>query len=111
MGTITHIVARLIRTLLVVAGGLALLIAALVATAMYMNGRAHDDAAALCARIVTGSPETAAVALGRDTRARHLEAQGKHTFRYLGWVFNGTDCEIAVEDGRVTAVRVVSLED
>ena len=87
------------------------LLAAAVASGLYLNRRAATQAAELCAQIELGISEEQLLERARATGARHLQTADTHEFRFQGWVFNATSCVVRLRAGRVVAHDVVDHPD
>jgi hypothetical protein len=105
----------LLRRILTVLGWILLtpvvLIAGLAVLGGWQNARAERDATVLCERIRPNQDEAEALRLGADTRAMHLEASGRHLFRFQGGIFNAFACEVQVNEGKVSRAGVVAMGD
>lgn len=102
---------KLLRVLALIVAVPLVLVGFAVAAGFYMNERAEHEAQSLCSSIKVGSAEAHAVALGRATSGRHLQAGNEHRFFFQGWVFNGTECAIRVNAGSVVSVAVATVGD
>jgi len=102
---------RVIRAVAPGAAGLLIFVGGIVFLGLHLNDRAREQATALCSQIKPGITEDAALAIAGKTGAHHLSATDKHEFRFQGWVFNATSCEIAIQAGKVAAVSVMELDD
>jgi hypothetical protein len=87
------------------------LVSIAVAVGLSMNQHAEHEARSLCASIPVGSAEDVALALGGAKSGRHAQAGSEHRFFFQGWVFNGAECVVRVNAGKVVSVAVTSLED
>ena len=88
-------------------GGIGLL----VGIGMFMNSRAESAARDLCAALPAGTPEADAVREGESRTWRHFKTDGTHQFVFQGWVFNGVECVLRVEGGKVVATEVRESAD
>jgi len=82
-----------------------------IAVALFMNDRAERGARSLCSSISVGSAEDAAVTLGRAKSGRHSQAGSEHKFFFQGWVFNGAECVVRVNAGKVVSTETATIED
>jgi hypothetical protein len=82
-----------------------------VAAALYLNDRAEREAGALCTSIEVGSTQAQAVTLGRARGGRHSQAGSEHRFFFQGWVFNGAQCVVQIQAGKVVSASAVTIED
>ena len=87
------------------------LLAAAVAAGLYLNQRAEADAGTFCSSINVGMPEADAVALGQASTRRHSQSGNEHRFFFQGWVFNGSECIVRVEAGKVVAAKASIVDD
>jgi len=101
----------MVRVIAAVAAVKLILVATAVALGIHLNARAAINAAALCAEVRPGMDEDTAVTLARSAASRHLQGASKHEFRFQGWFFNATSCEVTVASGKVSSTMVVGYTD
>jgi hypothetical protein len=111
MPTVSGLLRKALRALAFGICGLLVLVAGVVVLGLHLNAQAEAEAAALCSQLRPGIAEDEALAIARMAGSRHLPSSAKHEFRFQGWIFNATSCEISIEAGKVSAVAVVELGD
>jgi hypothetical protein len=102
---------KMLRVLALVLAVPVLLLGIAIAVGLYMNERAERAAQSLCASIQAGSAEDEAVTLGRANSGRHLQAGSEHKFFFQGWVFNGAECVVRVNAGKVVSAAAATTGD
>jgi hypothetical protein len=102
---------KLLRVLALIVAVPLVLVGIAVAVGLYVNARAEHEAESLCSSIKAGTVEDQAVALGRAKSARHLQAGNEHKFFFQGWVFNGAECVVHVNAGKVVSAAAATIED
>ena len=102
---------KILRVLALLIGIPVVLLAVAVAAGLYLNERAEAAAGTLCSSINVGMPEADAVALGLASTQRHSQSGNQHRFFFQGWVFNGSECIVQVEAGKVVAAKASIVDD
>ena len=102
------------KWILIIAGLLALCLAALVIFSIREQDAAESKASDFCALTAIGADLSAAIAraqsMGPKRHYPWCEAK-RYVFFFQGSTFNGYDCVLSVDSGKVTAKKVVEHLD